>query len=332
MKFVTYKDVINDLSGIAYAHTQINSFGFGDMAQITNDVETKKEPKYKRMYVVPGNVQLLENRIQYNFNIIIMDIVNADLSNQEDVMSDTLEVCRDIYTILRNSYESSFGGFSINYQPLFNANIVPFLERFDTILGGWTLQLNIEQIFDFDLCVLPLSDELYTPTESKDSSYKLMLNFLRSIGENHKQINSYGFGDIPQITNDIMNNEEPYYTRFYVNPNDTVLLENEVQYTFNLFVLDKLNVDLSNRRDVMSDTLEIMKDIFILTYRSEFETLFSPTITPLIDNYDTVLSGWTMTITISIPFTYNRCVSPIGNIWRTVNEEWDIINRNWNKV
>jgi len=31
---VTYKQIIQDLSGIAYYHNQINSFGYGDLTQI----------------------------------------------------------------------------------------------------------------------------------------------------------------------------------------------------------------------------------------------------------------------------------------------------------
>lgn len=333
---IIYKQIINDISGICFSHSQINSFGFGDISQITNDIETKKEPKYKRVYVIPGNVQLLENRVQTQLNIIVMDILNSDLSNQENVMSDTLEVARDIYTVLHNSYEQQFGYYSIDYQPQFNANIVPFLERFDTILGGWTLQLTIEHIFNYDVCVLPFGNDLYVPNDPKDSSYMIMLNFFRSIGESHPQINSYQFGDIPQITNDILNNDEPDYTRFYVNPGNTILNNNEVQYQFNLYVLDKLNVDLSNRRDVMSDTLEIMKDIFVMTYRSEYEALFTPTIEPLIDNFDGVLAGWKMTITISIPFNYNRCVIPVINLdgitWGQLDKEWNEVNNNWDNV
>lgn len=153
---VTYKQIIQDLSGIAYYHEQIKSFGYGDITQITNDVETKVEPLYTRMYVVPGDVTLNQNRLDYNFSIIIMDRINDDYSNQRDVMNDTLEICKDLFTILYQSYTSQWGGFSIDYEPLWGPNVTPFLERFETILGGWTMNLTIEQPFDYNRCVIPI--------------------------------------------------------------------------------------------------------------------------------------------------------------------------------
>jgi hypothetical protein len=108
------------------------------------------------MYVVPGDVTLNQNRLDYNFSIIVMDRVNNDYSNQRDVMNDTLEICKDLFTILYQSYTSQWGGFSIDYEPLWGPNVTPFLERFETILGGWTMNLTIEQPFSYDRCVIPI--------------------------------------------------------------------------------------------------------------------------------------------------------------------------------
>lgn len=152
---VNLKQIIEDLSGIAYHHEQINSFGFGDIDQITMDIETKKEPRYTKMYVIPQDVLLNQNELVYNFSIIILDQIDDDLSNQKDVMSDTLEIAKDIFTILYQSYTSSYGGFSIYYQPNWGPVVSPFLERYETILGGWTMNLQIAQGFDYNRCDLP---------------------------------------------------------------------------------------------------------------------------------------------------------------------------------
>ena len=153
---VNYKQIILDLSGIAYYHNQIKSFGYGDLNQLTMDNDTKQQPYFVRMYVVPGPVTLNQNRLDYNFQIIIMDQINEDLSNQRDVMSDTLEICKDLFTILYQSYTSQWGGFSIDYEPLWGPSVTPFLERFETVLGGWTMNLTIEQPFDYNRCVIPI--------------------------------------------------------------------------------------------------------------------------------------------------------------------------------
>lgn len=140
-----YKQIIQDLSGIAYYHPQINSFGFGDITQLTMDIETHKEPVYCKMYVIAGPVVLAQNVLQYQFSIIILDRINEDLSNMEDVMSDTLEICKDVFTILyRSEYESEW-----------NASLNPFLQEYETTLAGWTMDIQITQPFDYNRCDLP---------------------------------------------------------------------------------------------------------------------------------------------------------------------------------
>ena len=104
MSTITYKQLLTYFSSIAYHHEQIKSFGFGDYTQITNDIETKKEPLYPRMYVVPEQVQFNQNHIHYNFGVVFMDRVEDDLSNLDDVMSDTFELASDIFTVFYQSY------------------------------------------------------------------------------------------------------------------------------------------------------------------------------------------------------------------------------------
>jgi hypothetical protein len=94
---INYKQILTYFSSIAYHNPQIKSFGFGDITQCTNDIVTKQEPQYQRMYVVPGQVTLNQNHIHYNFDVIIMDRVEDDLSNLEEIMSDTMETMELIH-------------------------------------------------------------------------------------------------------------------------------------------------------------------------------------------------------------------------------------------
>ena len=107
------------------------------------------------MYVTPQPVTFDKNGLIYSLSITVMDKINQDYSNQSEVMSDTLLILEDIFTILWQSYTSSFGGFSIDYEPQFGTQITPFLERFETIVAGWTMIINIVQLHDYDRCVLP---------------------------------------------------------------------------------------------------------------------------------------------------------------------------------
>ena len=334
---VNYKQIIQDLSGIAYYHEQINSFGYGDLTQITMDIETKQEPVYTKMYVVPGSVQLAQNRLLYNFSIIILDQVNDDLSNQEEVMSDTLEICKDVFTILYISYAATYGGFSIDYTPLWGPNVTPFLERFETVLGGWTMNLTVEQPFDYNTCVLPVSG-FTVPSSVNKVTYYQIIQDLKSLSQAHEQINSFGFGDLNQLTMDVETKQSPLYTKLYVIPNDVVLAQNQLTYNFQIIVADRLKDDYSNQRDVMNDTLEVMKDVFTFLYLSEYESEWDAQVEPFLERFEDVLAGWTMSLTLTQPFDYNRCVLPErpfvtpNQKWSELAELWNEISKQWNKV
>jgi hypothetical protein len=329
---VNYKQLIQDLSGIAYYHEQINSFGYGDITQITNDIETKQEPVYTKMYVVPGEVVLAQNRLDYNFSIIILDQINDDYSNQQDVMSDTLEIAKDIFTILYQSYTATYGNFSVDYEPLWGPNVLPFTERFETILGGWTLNITIEQPFDYNTCVLPISG-LTLPTSVNLVNYKQIIKDFQEIARAHEQINSYGFGDITQLTMDIDTKQEPVYPKMYMVPAATTFAQNELVLNFQIIIADQLNSDYSNQRDLMNDTLEICKDVFTVLYLSEYESEWNATCVPFLEEYETILGGWTMNLQITQPFDFNRCVIPerpfVNKKWYELAELWNTISTDW---
>lgn len=317
---------------MAYYHPQINSFGYGDITQITMDIETEQEPVYTKMYVVPGNVRLDENRLLYDFSIIILDRINEDYSNQRDVMSDTLEISKDIFTIIYQSYRPEYGDFSLFYTPEWGPSVTPFLEAYETILGGWTMNITLEQPFDYNICVLPIYSGFTLPVSTNLVNYKQVIEDLEDFANNHEQINSFGYGDLTQLTMDVITKQEPKYTRMYVIPGDTLLNQNELVYNFQIIVTDQLNNDYSNQRDVMSDTLEIMKDIMATFYLSEYESLWPAGVEPFLENYETILTGWVMNIQLSQPFDYNRCdlpERPFANRWSDLAELWKNVNKEW---
>lgn len=330
-----FKQIIHDLSNIAWHNPQINSFGFGDITQITMDIETKKEPKYMKMYVVPGQVTLAQNAMLYQFSIIILDRINDDYSNQRDVMNDTLETTKDIFTILYQSYTARNGDFTLYYEPQWGPPCTPFLERFETILGGWTLNVTLQQPFDYNECVLPIIG-LNLPPSVNLVNYKQLIDDMDEIARAHEQINSFGYGDITQLTMDVETKVEPEYPRFYIVPGETTLNQNELSYNLQMIFADRLEDDYSNQRDVMNDMLEIAKDVFTVLYLSEYESEWNATVEPFLESYETILAGWTLNVTITQPHDYNRCVLPerpfTSLTWEELSELWNNVSQDWGDV
>lgn len=334
---INYKQILTYFSSIAYHHEQIRSFGFGDLTQCTNDIETKKEPRYTRMYVVPTNVTFNENQIQYGFNIIIMDKVEDDLSNLEEVMSDTLEICTDVWTIFWQSYTQESGDFSKIIVGDWEPSIEPFTERFETILGGWTLQIRMTAPFDYNSCNLPIQSGFTFPQDESYSSYLQILEDWKGFADAHEQVNSWGFGDMEQLVNNILTKKEPLYPRMYFIPNATRLNVSHFHITFQVIVCDIVDDDLSNQQDVLSDTLEICKDLYAKAYLSDYEVDWNANVSPWLERTETILAGWTLTMSITQKFDYNRCVLPttsfVDNLtWEQVEELWKNVDRDWKNV
>jgi hypothetical protein len=331
---LNYKQILTFFSSIAYHNPQIQSFGFGDLKQCTNDIITKQEPRYQRMYVVPDRVTLNQNQIQYNFNIIIMDKVEDDLSNLEDVMSDTLETAKDIWTIFYQSYTRQQGNFARIIQGEWDPTLSPFTERFQTVLGGWTLQISMIAPFDYNSCVIP--DTEVFPQDESFSSYYNIISDWRTFADQHAQIRSFGFGEVEQLINDIETKVEPLYPRLYFVPDDTRLSQNHMHITWRVICADRVDDDLSNQQDVLSDTLEIMKDLFSRAYLSDYDADWNPTLEPWLEATETILAGWTMTFSIQQKFDYNRCVLPElpfgGLTWEELDRLWKDVDTKWKQT
>jgi len=106
--------------------------------------------------------------------------------------------------------------------------------------------------------------------------------------------------------------------------------------TWKVIVSDKIEDDLSNQVDVMSDTLEIIKDFFSKAYLSDYDAEFNCTVEPWLEKTETILGGWTLTISIQQKFDYNRCVLPIldfgGLTWEQVQQLWKDVEDKWRNV
>lgn len=334
---INYKQILTYFSSIAFHHEQISSFGFGDLTQCTMDVETKQEPRYTRMYVVPEQVEFNENHLHYNFAVIIMDKVEDDLSNLSDVMSDTLDIIKDVWTVFYQSYTEQYGDFSDIIVGDWEPDVNPFTERFDATLGGWTMHIRMSAPFDYNTCVLPIEDEYIFPQDESFSAYKQILLDWQTFSDAHLQIRSWGFGDATQLTMDVITKQEPQYPRLYFIPNKTKLNQNYLQINWTVIVCDKVEDDLKNQPEVLSDCLEIAKDFYTKAYLSDYDVEWNAMLSPWLERSDAVLAGWTFDITVQQKFDYNRCVLPIssfgnGITWEELAQLWKLEAQKWEDV
>tara|TARA_R110002020_G_scaffold240290_3_gene453054 strand:+ start:11063 stop:11602 length:540 start_codon:yes stop_codon:yes gene_type:complete len=165
----TYNNVINTLKNVGNLHEQITTVTSGDIWQ----VNLEKNELFPVMHINPVNVQTGQSQLNYNFQIFVMDLVSEDenwtesnfqsanfLNNNQEVLSETLQICIDIISMLRQGvYQSSQDVDDINspeYWVEQEYSLEPFSERFDNEVTGWVFTINVLVQNDFQSCEIPV--------------------------------------------------------------------------------------------------------------------------------------------------------------------------------
>lgn len=132
---------------IQKAHYQLNSFYFGEL----NLALQNRSLLYPLLAIDynSGNINELNTNIQ--FVMVIADKVYKDNSNLVETKSDTLQICRDIFNLLKKSKRWTLIG------RVSNANISAFVERGKDEIAGHVLTFSLELRDSNGICNLPLN-------------------------------------------------------------------------------------------------------------------------------------------------------------------------------
>ena len=166
----TYNNVINTLKNIGDQHHQIATVTTGDIF----DINLEKMEKFALMHINPVNVTTGDFGLTYNFQIFICDLVSEkenwteanfqsadNLSNEQEVLSETLQISVDIISMLRHSEHQSTQNVDDINTPVYFAEgqqtLEPFTERFDNLLTGWVFSLDVVVANDFNACRIPVT-------------------------------------------------------------------------------------------------------------------------------------------------------------------------------
>jgi uncharacterized delta-60 repeat protein len=334
---VNFKTLATDFQTLANFHKQLNSFGLGDIDQLTYWTEQRlketnehyNSPYYPLLYVVPSKV---ENDLQYKvweFNTTVSDIVEDSLQNNEDTLSDTLQILQDIISQFRLSVSNVLGNYYDKYYVDDDVVCTPFLGEEDDNLNGWNGLLRIKTMTALDRCAAAFREWTGSSITHPDGiNLKTFTDDFRILADYHKQIQSFGFGKMDEFTywNEMRLKEynthynSPYYPYFFVVPQDVIQKFGFMEYKFSFIVSDIIQRDLANQVDVLSDTLQIMDDILgqfrLSVYESlgnfnELYYLNTPiTCTPFLEKYDDLLGGWVAEVTIGVKTPLDRCDAP----------------------
>jgi hypothetical protein len=167
-----------------------------------------------------------------------------------------------------------------------------------------------------------------------NKTYNNAIDTLKSLGEQHEQINTTTTGDIWKID---MNNT--LFPLFHINPVNVETGLSSLTYNFQLFVMDAVTErenwteanllsanDLSNEQEVASSCLQICTDIIGMFRHSKWQAeqeldIDAPvyftegeyTLEPFQERFDNLLTGWVFSIGIVVENDFQTCTIPVLN-------------------
>ena len=144
----TYYDLIDNIYTYLNGNENVTTVTFGDIME----VDLSKQSIFPLSHVNVNDVTFSDHTMTFGINVIVMDIVDENkddkqseallyrgLDNKQDILNTMLTVVNGLQSSLRR------GGMQTNnYELLESANATLFEDRFENLLTGWSLVINIE--------------------------------------------------------------------------------------------------------------------------------------------------------------------------------------------
>ena len=152
---LTYNQIIEQFRIFASLHKQVQNFGNGDLWEIVEHNQLA-DFNYPLFWVADQPATLGDGTFTWNFNIMAMDLVNKDESNENDVKSDMCQVLLDAVAYFeQQNVSSSFIDWK-RINLVRGSTLNSFTERFEDELTGFGMNIGFKMPFAYDNCNLPM--------------------------------------------------------------------------------------------------------------------------------------------------------------------------------
>jgi len=143
----TINQIKNRLQLFANNHLQLKgSIAFGEIEEVSN----LGVVQFPYMFCTPQSSSFTERQFEFNMVVIIMDIVDKDLSNRFEIWSDVQLMFSDLRAFLNQEAEDD------NYIISNSFNLTPFADRFTDDVTGWSGEIKFTISDLKDKCSLPI--------------------------------------------------------------------------------------------------------------------------------------------------------------------------------
>lgn len=143
-----YYNLIDNIYNYLIGNNNINTVTTGDLLE----VDLSKQSIFPLAHIIVNDITFSEHFMTFSINVIAMDVVDEDkdnkqdkdkphlgLDNSHDILNTMLSVVNGLQSSLRRGGMNE-NNYEINDSP----TATQFEDRFENLLTGWSLLLNVE--------------------------------------------------------------------------------------------------------------------------------------------------------------------------------------------
>jgi len=147
---------------------------------------------------------------------------------------------------------------------------------------------------------------------SQQISYNQLIDYIENFSDNHLQLQRFGEGFRADIN--VISTEENNFPILYVEPLSHTMQNWVQRYRIRIYCLDLLQQDKSNRRDILSDCIQILNDLYKYIKndsQNNFDVTNIPTSLPVQNISIEGVGGWSSEFEILVTLNDKDCDIPL---------------------
>lgn len=149
----SYIQIVDTLQTIANEHLMLQHFHAGPIDEV--DIGKLDQKQYPFLYCEILGASIDHGILSYDIELLVADMIQPDLTDRNQVYSDTLQMLHDVLDMFIQSLANTNTTVDGDYKVELPISCTPFTVRFDNELSGWSGSLTIEVSNANNLCIAP---------------------------------------------------------------------------------------------------------------------------------------------------------------------------------
>lgn len=149
-EYITFHKVLDFLESFQQQSPIMNTFGYGNLVDFGKNI-SGETVNYPFVFVVPQSITYNENTTDYQLTILFADLLNTDLSNEKDCVSNMSLQARRFLSYVKRG-QQTFPELYNNMDLTLPTLAQPFMERFGDHVAGVALDVILTVFEDINAC------------------------------------------------------------------------------------------------------------------------------------------------------------------------------------